>query len=99
MRLLDLLIFSFSGVLGWVAKIAWDELKQMRKDLTEIDKGLRRDLAELDKVLPKEYVRKSDWDRATDRLIAEIREFRNDMGEQFDSIWKELKGKQDKGAD
>ena len=84
-RLLDFLIFAFSGLLGWVARVMWDDMKQMRRDLSDLEKGL-----------PKEYVRKADWDRATDRLIVEIKEFRKEMSEQFDSIWRELKGKQDK---
>ena len=84
-RLLDFLIFVSSGVLGWVAKETWDAIKQMRRDFDEMEKGL-----------PKEYVRKADWDRATDRLIVEIKEFRKEMSDQFDSIWREMKGKQDK---
>jgi hypothetical protein len=88
MRLLDFLIFALSGLLGWVAKIAWDEVKQMRRDFVELEKGL-----------PKEYVRKADWDRATDRIALEIRAFRDEMKDQFDSMWRELKSKADKGGD
>lgn len=88
-RLIDFLIFAFSGVLGWIAKIAWDELKQVKRDFFELEKGL-----------PKEYVRKADWDRATDRIAGEIRQFREEMKDQFDSLWRELKSKQDRsGAD
>jgi len=88
-RLLDFLIFALTGGLGWWAKALWDAVSEMRRDLRELESGI-----------PKEYVRKADWDRSTDRVIAELREFREEIRDQFESIWREMKSKQDKpGAD
>ena len=85
MRLLDFLLVTISSGLGWFGKVLWDAVGQLRKDMTMLETNL-----------PKEYVRKADWDRATDRLIQEIRDFRSEIAGQFDSLWREMKEKADK---
>lgn len=84
-RLLDLLIFALTAMLGWWGKALWDAVAEMR-----------RDLRQLETAIPKEYVRRADWDRATDRVVTELREFREEFRDQFDAVWKELKTKIDK---
>lgn len=85
MRLLDFLLVTISSGLGWFGKVLWDAVGQLRKDMTTLETNL-----------PKEYVRKVDWDRSTDRLIQEIRDFRSEITGQFDSLWREMKEKADK---
>lgn len=85
MRLIDLLLSVVSAMLGWGGKVIWDAIKE-----------LRRDLRVMETELPREYVRKSDWDRATDRVLAELREMKADIGERMDAIWTKLDGKVDR---
>ena len=68
----------------------------MLKSLWDATAALRHDLGDLEKNLPKEYVRKADWDRATDAVTESIREMRDEMSRRLDDIWRELKGKADK---
>lgn len=84
-RLLDLLIMLVAAGGGWWAKTMWDAQATMRKDFGDLEKNL-----------PKEYVRKADWDRATDAVTASIKEMRAEMADRLDQIWHELKGKADK---
>ena len=85
MRLIDLLLSVVSAMLGWGGKVIWDAIKELRRDLRVIETEL-----------PREYVRKSDWDRATDRVLAELREMKADIGERMDAIWTKLDGKVDR---
>lgn len=84
-RLLDLLIMVVAAGGGWWAKTMWDAQAAMHKDLGDLEKNL-----------PKEYVRKADWDRATDAVTASIKELRSEMADRLDAIWHEIKGKADK---
>lgn len=85
MRLLDLLLLVIGTGGGWWMKTMWDALQKMREDFATLEKNL-----------PREYVRKIDWDRATDGVTASIKEMRAEMADRLDQIWHELKGKADK---
>lgn len=85
MRLIDLLLSVVSAMLGWGGKVIWDAINELRRDLRVIETEL-----------PREYVRKAEWDRATDRVLAELREMKADIGERMDAIWTKLDGKADR---
>lgn len=85
LRFVDFLMVAVSALLGWWGKVLWDAVGELRRDMRELESGI-----------PKEYVRKADWDRATDRLISEIRDFRQDLNGQVEKLWTELKVKADK---
>lgn len=84
-RLLDFLLMLVAGGGGWLLKSLWNATAALRKDLGDLEKNL-----------PKEYVRKSDWDRATDSVTESIRDMREEMSKRLDDIWHELKCKADK---
>lgn len=92
MRLLDFLLVVVSAGLGWWAKTVWEATKELERDLKIVDKSI----ADLEKALPKEYVRKADWDRATDAVTRSIHDMRIEIAGRLDGIWEELKGKADK---
>lgn len=85
MRLIDFLLAAVSASLGWWGKIVWESVKELRRDLRDLENGI-----------PREYVRKSDWDRATDRISEEIRVLREEMGAQMSRLFEKLDGKADK---
>lgn len=84
-RLLDMLLMLLAGSIGWWAKVIWDNLRQLEKDMRELERGI-----------PKEYVRKSDWDRATDSVNIAILELKVEIGSRLDAIWDKLDDKADK---
>ena len=92
MRLLDFLLVVISAGLGWWAKTVWEATKELEKDLKTVDKSI----SDLEKGLPKEYVRKADWDRATDAVTKSIHDMKQELGARLDGIWEELKQKADK---
>lgn len=85
LRLIDFLLMLVGAGGGFLIKVIWDA-----------QTALREDLGDLEKNLPREYVRKIDWDRATDGVTASIKEMRAEMADRLDQIWHELKGKADK---
>jgi len=85
MRLLDFLLAAVSAGLGWWGKVIWDSLRELRRDLRELENGI-----------PREYVRKSDWDRATDRISEEIKALRTEMNSQMARLFEKMDGKADK---
>ena len=92
MRILDFLLMLIAAGLGWWAKTIWEQVKELERD----HRAMVRDMGELEKNLPKEYVRKADWDRATDAVTKSIHDMRTELNERLDGIWLELKGKADK---
>jgi len=87
MRLMDFLLALVSAGLGWWAKVMWDAVRELRRDLRELENGI-----------PREYVRKTDWDRATDRISAEIHDLKTEVTGRMDAIWLKIDGKADKGS-
>lgn len=85
MRLIDFLLATVSAGLGWWGKIVWDSVKELRRDLRELENGV-----------PREYVRKVDSDRALDAIMQSIRDMREDVGQRLDAIWQKLDGKADR---
>ena len=92
LRVIDALIMLVSAGIGWWAKVIWESVRELERD----HRVLVRDMGELEKALPKEYVRKDDWDRATDAVTKSIHDMRTELNERLDGIWLELKGKADK---
>jgi len=84
-RLLDMLLSIGWAAIGWWAKTTWEHLAKAKEEM-----------AQLKEMLPKEYVRKADWDRATDKVTDSISDLKDEIGKRLDEIWREMKDKVDK---
>jgi hypothetical protein len=78
---------------GWVLKVIWDMLREMRSEIHTRDSRLQDDLKKLDIKMHEDFVRRDDFKDA-------VREIKEDMKAGFSSvdstlrlIFKKLDGK------
>jgi hypothetical protein len=86
-------VFGAGGAaFGWVLKIIWDAIKELKNDLKQIERDL-----------PEVYVRRDNFEKTVDRLHLDMHEVKQDMKEGFRELkdmigllFKKLESKQDK---
>jgi hypothetical protein len=66
---------GFSTVLGWLLKGLWEAIKDLKRDMRQIERDL-----------PEVYVRKDAFRDAVSELKSDMRELRQDMKEGFNKI-------------
>lgn len=87
---------AIAGALGgWVLKVIWDAIRDMRQEIQKRDERLQDDLKEMDTRMHTDFVRRDDFKEA-------VREIKDDMRNGFDKvdrtlglIFKKLDGKVD----
>ena len=83
-------LIGFLG--GWVLKVVWDAVRDLRKDIRQIERDL-----------PDVYVRKDDFRSAVTDIKADMKDLRTDMKDGFSKIdgtlgllFKKLERKEDR---
>jgi hypothetical protein len=78
---------------GWILKVIWDMLREMRTEMQTRDTRIQDDLKKLDTKMHEDFVRRDDFKDA-------VREIKEDMKAGFSSvdstlrlIFKKLDGK------
>ena len=66
---------GFGAAVGWILKVVWDAVRELRSDLRQIEKDL-----------PEVYVRKDDFREAITEIKTEMREMRQDMKVSFKHV-------------
>jgi hypothetical protein len=64
---------------GWVLKVIWDMLREMRSEMQVRDKIIQDDLKKLDTKMHDDFVRRDDFKDA-------VREIKDDMRAGFSSV-------------
>lgn len=70
---------------GWVLKVVWDAVRDLRKDIRQIERDL-----------PEVYVRKDDFREAVREMKETIRDGFNKMDGTMNVIFKKLDQKENK---
>lgn len=90
--IINWLFAGFGATLGWVMKVVWDAIKDLKADVKQIERDL-----------PEVYVRKDDFKTAMTDVKDVMKELRADMKEGFSKvdgtlsrIFKKLESKEDK---
>lgn len=90
--IINWLFAGFGAALGWVMKVVWDAIKDLKADVKQIERDL-----------PEVYVRKDDFKTAMTDVKDVVKEVRTDMKEGFSKmdntlglIFKKLESKEDK---
>lgn len=69
-------LFAAVGAsLGWLMKVIWDAIKELKADMKQIERDL-----------PEIYVRKDDFKGAVADIKEDMRELRKDMKDGFNKI-------------
>jgi hypothetical protein len=64
---------------GWILKVIWDMLREMRSEMQVRDKIIQDDLKKLDTKMHDDFVRRDDFKDA-------VREIKDDMRAGFSSV-------------
>ena len=90
--IINWLFAGFGAAIGWVTKVVWDAIKELKADMKQIERDL-----------PEVYVRKDDFKTAMTDVKDVVKEVRADMKEGFSKmdntlglIFKKLESKEDK---
>jgi len=70
---------------GWVLKVIWDAIKELKSDIRQIERDL-----------PEVYVRKDDFKEAIRDIKQDMREGFNKIDNTLGLIFKKLEHKEDK---
>lgn len=90
--IINWLFVGFGAALGWVMKVVWDAIKDLKADVKQIERDL-----------PEVYVRKDDFKVAMTDIKDDFKELKQDMKDGFNKIdstlgllFKKLERKEDK---
>jgi uncharacterized coiled-coil DUF342 family protein len=73
--LINLSLGSVLAFIGWFAREIWDSVKELRKDIHQIEKGL-----------PEIYVRRDDLKEVRQEMTARFDKLENMMSSVFDRL-------------
>ncbi len=89
---LNWLFAGFGAAVGWILKVVWDAVTDLKQDVKQIERDL-----------PEVYVRKDDFREAVREIRETMKELRTDMKAGFDKvdttlgvIFKRLEQKEDR---
>jgi hypothetical protein len=92
--IINWLFAGLGAAIGWILKVVWDAVADLRKDIRTIERDL-----------PEIYVRKDDFREAVHEIKTEMREMRQDMKLSFKhvddtlgTIFAKLDKKEDRNA-
>lgn len=90
--IINWLFTGFGAALGWVLKVVWDAIRDLKADVKQIERDL-----------PEVYVRKDDFKIAMTDIRDDFKELKHDMKDGFNKmdntlglISKRLERKEDK---
>lgn len=93
-QIINWLFTGFGASIGWILKVIWDAIRDLKTDLRVIEKDL-----------PEVYVRKDDFREAIKEMKDEMREMRQDMKLGFKHVddtlsvlFKRLDAKEDRAG-
>ncbi len=92
--LINWLFIAFGAASGWILKVVWDAIRELKTDLRTIEKDL-----------PEVYVRKDDFKDSVSDIKQDLRDMRSDMKVGFkqvddtlNSLFDKLNKKEDRNA-
>ena len=93
-QIINWLFIGFGAAIGWILKVVWDAITDLKTDLRQIEKDL-----------PEVYVRKDDFKEAIQEIKSEMREMRQDLKASFKhmddvlgAVFKRLDHKEDRAG-
>lgn len=92
--IINWLFTGFGGAIGWILKVVWDAIRDLKTDIRQIERDL-----------PEVYVRKDDFKDAVQEMKNEMRDMRQDMklgfkhvDDTLNIIFEKLNKKEDRNA-
>ena len=73
--IINWLFAGLGAAIGWVLKVIWDAIKELKTDLRVIERDL-----------PEVYVRKDDFRDSVSDIKQDLRDIRQDMKDNFQQM-------------
>jgi F0F1-type ATP synthase membrane subunit b/b' len=73
--IINWLFAGFGAAVGWLLKVVWDAIKELKADMKQIERDL-----------PEIYVRKDDFKSAVADIKDDMKELRKDMKDGFNNV-------------
>ena len=73
--IINWLFAGLGAAIGWVLKVIWDAIKELKSDLRVIERDL-----------PEVYVRKDDFRDSVSDIKQDLRDIRQDMKDNFQQM-------------
>ena len=83
--IINLALGSVIAAIGWFAREIWDAIKDLRKDIKEIEQSL-----------PENYVRRDDFRESMADVKEDMKEGFREVKELIGAVFKRLDNKQDR---
>jgi hypothetical protein len=98
---MDQVIFNWAvaiaGALGgWVLKIIWDSIQDMRREIQKRDERLHDDIKEMDSKMHQDFVRRDDFKDAMKEHKEDMQSGFKEIKDMIGLLFKKLEGKADK---
>ena len=88
---------ALAGALGgWILKVIWDMLREMRLEIQARDTRLQDDLKKLDVKMHEDFVRRDDFKDAMNEVKNEMRSGFDKIDRTLGLIFKRIDSKEDK---
>lgn len=88
---------ALTGALGgWILKVIWDMLREMRSEIHTRDNRLQEDLKKLDIKMHEDFVRRDDFRDSMNEVKQEMRTGFDKIDRTLGLLFKKIDGKEDK---
>jgi len=81
---------------GWILKVIWDMLREMRLEIHSRDTRLQDDLKKLDVKMHEDFVRRDDFKDSMSEHKADMQNGFKEIKDMIGLLFKKLDGKADK---
>jgi uncharacterized coiled-coil DUF342 family protein len=81
---------------GWVLKVIWDMLREMRSEIHARDTRLQDDLKKLDIKMHEDFVRRDDFRDSMNEVKNEMRSGFDKIDRTLGLLFKKIESKEDK---
>ena len=81
---------------GWILKVIWDMLREMRTEIQARDTRLQDDLKKLDVKMHEDFVRRDDFKDSMNEVKSEMRNGFDKIDRTLGLLFKKIDDKEDK---
>ena len=81
---------------GWILKVIWDMLREMRVEIQARDTRLQEDIKKLDVKMHEDFVRRDDFKDSMNEVKSEMRMGFDKIDRTLGLIFKKIDDKEDK---
>ena len=94
--LFNIVIGLAGDAMGWVLKLVWDTVSELKKDVKTMTADLRTELKELNREVNQDFVRREDFKESISDLKADMKEGFREVKDAISMLFDRVNEKVDK---